>query len=454
MGVIADKRLNLVKGLVKTLPQTSLRSLELALGLTKDEALVEVRNLVSLELEFRHVKEAVFAPFHPLFEPRHDGLEGVQFPPWLLDNIWAALEVREPELYMQSRYALRGLRSEDPTPVVFFRLVTAAAQICRDHPDEILPAKPDASDGEAVTEFAKYLDLHRISRAMLHRLPDFLGRIDADRATALRLMFKDACANDAEGGYRLMEILFASLEEGAQIVKFVATVSDRAGERFLAASELAVFGERILAVAEERLRDLKAYMGGRGKVCEDLGVAGQKVTACLAVIHSFENYIELQREGPWGKRLAAGHKLIAELVEGQLKGAERVLEDALPLKSERVYGRVRKETPHLERPPKPEAVARAVQTLAFVKTVRNVAHAGGFSSLHTKTAQTLESAMDSYFEELLSIANGDEPADPDVVMGFFELVTDLMQALCGEEKAVVARRRVASSDLFKPKNVA
>ncbi|EGF91298.1 hypothetical protein ABI_27130 [Asticcacaulis biprosthecium C19] len=454
MGVIANKRLGLIKGLVKTLPQTSLRSLEMALGLTKDEALVEVRNLVSLELEFRHVKQAVFAPYLPLLEARPDGLTGITFPAWLLDNIWSALEVREPELYMQSRYALRGLRTEDPTPVVFFRLVTAAAQICRENPHDILPAKPDAADGEAVTEFALYLDLHRIARAMLARLPDFLGRIDADRATALRLMFKDACANDSEGGYRLLEILFANLEDGPQIVKFVATVSDRASERFLAASELAVFGERILAVAEERLLDLKTFMGARGKVCDDLGIAGQKVSDCLALIHSFENYIELQRDGPWGKRLAAGHKLIAELVESQLKGAERALEDALPMKSERVYGRVRKETPHLDRFPKPEAIVRAVQTLAFVKTVRNVAHAGGFASLHTKTAQALESALDSYFEELLSIANGDEPVDPEVVMSFFELVTDLMQALCGEEKAAVGRRRIASSDLLKPKNVA
>ena len=129
MSVIAEKRLHLLRGLVKTLPQASLRSLELALGLSKEAALIEVRELVSLELEFRYVKEAVFAPYLPLFEARADGLEAVRFPSWLLANLWRALEVHEPELYQQSRYALRGLRAEDPTPVVFFRLVTAAAAI-------------------------------------------------------------------------------------------------------------------------------------------------------------------------------------------------------------------------------------------------------------------------------------------------------------------------------------
>ena len=454
MGVIADKRLSLLRGLVRALPQTSLRSLELALGLTKDEALVEVRDLISVELEFRYVKEAVFAPYLPLFRSRTDGLEGVVFPDWIIDNLWSALEKRETELYMQSRYAMRGLRAEDPTPVIFFRLVTAAVGICRETPDEVLPAKATPADRDNLEEFINYLDLHRIARHALHKVPEFMGRIDAERAAAMRLMFKDACAIENEGGYRLMEILFANLDDGPQIIKFVATVSDRANERFLASSELAIFGERILAAIELQLKDLKAFMGTRGKVCEDLGVAGQKVAQCLALIHSFENYIDLVRDGPWGKRVADGHKLIAELVESQLKGAERALEDTLPLKSERVYGRVRKETPHFERPPKPESVVRARQTLAFVRQVRNTAQSGGFASLHAKTAQALESALDSYFEELLSIANGEEAFDATVVMQFFEMVTDLMDALCGEEKAVVARRRVASSDLNKPKKVA
>ncbi|MBW8880016.1 MAG: hypothetical protein JF615_00950, partial [Asticcacaulis sp.] len=62
-----------------------------------------------------------------------------------------------------------------------------------------------------------------------------------------------------------------------------------------------------------------------------------------------------------------------------------------------------------------------------------------------------EGMLDSYFEELLGIANGEDPFDPEKVLAFFELTTDLMHALCGEEKAVVARRRVASSDLNKPR---
>ncbi len=438
---------------MKTLPQASLRSLELALGVTKDAALIEVRDLIMVEREFRNARDAVFSPFLPLFESRDDGFDAVEFPEWLLDNLWRALEKREPELYQEARYAMRGLRAEDPTPVVFFRLVTAACAVLREHPTEILPSRREKGDEAEIAEFANYLDLHRISRTVLARLPELMGRIDAEKAATLRLMFKDACAISEEGGTRFMEILFANLEDGAQIIKFVATVSDRPNDRFLAESELAEFGERILDRIGDSLAGLKAFMSGKTikpQAGDDLHGAGERVAQVLNQLQSFATYIELSRDGPWGKRVADAHKQIADMVEAQLKGAERVFQDALPFKTERVYGRVKKDVPYLEKFPKPEIVTKAANVAAFIREVRATANSGGFASLHAKTILTLEGMLDTYFESLLEIANGDDPFETDPVMHFFELTTDLMQALCGEEKAVVARRRIASSSVNSP----
>lgn len=452
MGVIADTRLNLLKGLVKTLPQASLRSLELALGVTKDEALGEVRDLISIELEFRYAKEAVFLPYMPLFETRPDGLNAVEFPMWLLDNLWRALEVHETELYTQARYAMRGLRAEDPTPVVFFRLVTAAAEILRKYPDDVLPKTPGKGDAEEVSEFAHYLDLHRIIRTTLAKLPDYMGRIDAEKAATLRLMFKDACAISDEGGARLMEVIFANLDEGAQIIKFLATVSDRPNDRFLAESELADFGERILEHIEDGLVDLKAFMDNKSHSAGTLAAAGDRIAQCLAQLASFAHYIELSRDGPWGKRSAEAHKKIAVMVEGQLKGAEKLFAEALPIRSERIYGKTKREVPDFNRYPDVAVIERVHDVAVFIREVRNTANAGGFAALHTKTVQSLEASMDIYFGTLLDIANGEEPFDSEQLMTFFELVTDLMEALLGEEKAVVARRRIASSDIHRERS--
>lgn len=452
MGSISESRLHLVKGLIRTLPTASLRSLELALGLTRESPLVEVRELIVHELEYRHVKEAVFAPFLPLFQRREDNINGVEFETWILDNIWSSLEARESEIYQQARYALRVWRDEDPVPVPFFRLVSAAANLCREHPEDIMRAKPRKDDAAEIAEFANYLDMHRILRTALARLPDFMGRIDAEKAAALRLMFRDACALNEESGYRFLEVLFANLQDGSQIIKFVATVSDRPNDRFLASSELADFGERILDIIDERLQDLKSLLGARNRGGDDdLGSAGARVAACLGQLQSFEHYIELSRDGPWGKRVADAHKIIAELVEGQLKAAERTLGDALPMKSERIYGRMKREVPRYEQPAKPELIARAKCVLAFVRDIRSTASSGGYASLHAKTMQGLEAAMDVYFEELLNLANGEDPVEADKAMAAFETVTDLMETLCGEEKSQVSRRRIASSDLYKPR---
>ncbi len=450
MSMIAEKRMNMLKGLVRTLPQTSLRSLEMALGLTNDAKMVEVRDLITAEMAFRHVREVVFAPYMPLFRAREDGLAGVRFEPWIVNTLWSALEKSEPDLYAQAQFVLRSLRTEDPTPVVFFRLVTAAAHICHTTPETIL--RPGASDTDrtAVTEFAHYLDLHRLARQVLARLNDFMGRIDADKAAALRVLFNDASDLDIKGGTRFLEIIFANLDDGSQIIKFVATVSDRPNDRFLAMSELANFGTRILDRIETDLAGLRSFMGGKGKVCDDPGAAGDRVSQCLGQLQSFGHYVELAREGPWGKRVTESQRLIADLVEHQLKSAEKVLEGVMPMRVERVYGRVKKEVPDYALVPSDEALARAGGALLFIRKVRPIAMAGGFAALQARTAEACELTLDAYFTELLALANGDEPFDADQLLGGFERIADLMEALCGEEKGQLARRRVASSDLMNP----
>lgn len=450
MSLIAEKRKNMLKGLVRTLPPASLRSLEMALGLTNDARMAEVRELITTEIEFRHVREAVFAPYMPLFRSRDDGLAGVSFAPWIVNALWSALEKSEPDLYAQAQFAFRSLRTEDPTPVVFFRLVTAATHICHTAPEVILPPHASAADRAAVAEFGRYLDLHRLARQVLARLNDFMGRIDADKAAALRVIFNDASDLDIKGGTRLLEIIFANLDDGSQIIKFVAIVSDRPNDRFLAVSELADFGTRILDRIEAGLTELKGLMGGKGQMCDDLDAAGDRVAQCLSQLQAFGHYVELAREGPWGKRVSEAQQTISSLVEHQFKTVEKTLEGVMPMRVERVYGRVKKEVPDYALVPSEAVLARAGGALLFIRKMRPIAMSGGFATLHTRTAEACELTLDAYFSELLALANGEEPFDAEQLLGGFERIADLMEALCGEEKGQLARRRVASSDLLNP----
>ncbi|MDI7775370.1 hypothetical protein [Asticcacaulis sp. EMRT-3] len=448
MASIAVSRMTLLKGLINTLPPAPLRSLEMALGMTNDALLIEVRALVTAEIETRHLRDSVFLPFTPMFEARADGLDAMRFPRWLLYRLWSWLEQNQAPLCTEAAQALRVLRTEDPTPVVFFRLVKAAADICREAPQDIAPVNGAETDMVTVGEFAAYLDLHRLMRQTLARLPEFLGRMDAEKAAALRVMFGDASALDPASGYRFLELIFANLEDGAQIIKFVATVSDRPKDRFLAESEMAIFGERILDQIEARIGVLKHDMEDRHG--DNLDKAAEQVAQGFGQLQAFEHYIELSRDGLWGKRVMAARQHLAALVEQPLNGAEKLLEQALIMKNERRNGRIKREVPDLERLPDAVLEARIRQTLGFIGKARPIANMGGFLTLHTKVAQALEAYMDAWFAELLSLANSDEPADMVLVMRGFDLVTDLMALSCGDEKAQTARRRVASCERLKP----
>lgn len=446
---IDPRRLALLKGLIQTLPAGVLRSLETALGLSKDAGLASVRSLVAVELDSRQVCEAVFMPFVRLFQPREDGLGGVRFPRRWLTAVWTQLEARESALYRDAFAAFRVQRAEDPTPVVFFRLVKAGADLCRAEPQAVA-GTDDAESLAQVAELARYFDLHRIMRQTLSRLPDFLGRMDAEKAAALRVLFKDAAEFEDESGCRFLELVFANLNDGGQIIKLMATVADRPKDRFLAESELASFGERILAQIEARVANLRRDMGGRAQEGADMAQAGRQIAQALAQLQMFEQYIELARNGPWGQRVAAAHKEIAGLVEQVLNGAERRLAQALPTRTERIHGRMKREAPDLSAI-EPERLEQTRQILAFIGQARAIAASGGFASLHAKTVEALEAQMDVWFGSLLADANSGDLNDVDVATEAFERVTGLMQALCGDEKAKTARRRVAASELHRPR---
>jgi hypothetical protein len=450
MSNIPPQKLSLVKGLVKTMPIGALRTLDKALALSRDAKMKQVRGLVLLELEARHVRDLVFEPYLALFQPREDGLDAEVFPNWLLNNLWRELQTNEVQLCGEAGMAARSLRDDDPTPVPFFRLVTAGARILRDDPLSVVPKGHDERDLREISEFANYLDLHRLLRQYLNRLPDWMGRIDAEKAATLRLWYKDACAFSEDAGVRFIEAIFANMDDGAMIIKIIATVADRPNDRFLAESELADFGERILLLAEERTDTFKRLMNSKSKDLGFMATAGADISRCLMALSGLEQYIELARDGPWGKRVAAAHKTIAELVEGRLKTAAGLIQGALPMKSEKVSGRVRKDYPDVRTPMDEAATTNAKAILTFLKDIKHTAANGGYASLLTKTVQEVEMVIDGYMDDLISIANHDAGLDVDAVMTLFEGVIDLIDTLFGEERAVLARRRVASSDLLNP----
>ncbi|WP_140985973.1 hypothetical protein [Asticcacaulis tiandongensis] len=438
-GKLPEHKRVLIRQVVKAMPVQVLLSLERALGLTEDALLGDVHDIVSLELESHDIKAMIFRPFMPMFERREDGLSGVHFPVWVLDNLWKALERHQTALFARLHITMRGFSQSDPVPPVFTELVDASAQMLRQRPELMLPEGHDADDQALIAEFAAYLDIYHTAREAIRKMPEWLGRLTADKAVAIRILFKDAGRLAEDGGLRWLEVVFANLEDGADIMAFVGIASDRANDRFLSQSELAVFGERVLEAAEGAQRRLMPLIRTPDRLAE----AAEMALQALHLTQTMETAIELTRDGPWGQRVARIRQAVAAQVESQIERLQPAIERALPTKAERHHGRVVGATPIVGAVSEP-AMAEVLGVTGFCHHIGAGAAQGGYAVRLNQCIEAGEAYLEAYLEAALALyadADADQQA---VISAQLEALICLTGALCGTPKANLARRRVAS----------
>lgn len=438
-GKLPEHKRALIRQLVRAMPVRALLSLERALGLTEDVLLGDVHDIVSMELEKHDIKAMIFRPYMPMFEGRDDGLSGVQFPVWVLDNLWKALEAHEAALFARLQTAMRGFSQSDPIPPVFTELVEVSAQMLRQRPELVLPEGYDADDQALMAEFAAYLDIYHTAREALRKMPEWLGRLTADKAVAIRILFKDAGRLVEDGGLRWLEVVFANLEDGADIMAFVGIASDRANDRFLSQSELAVFGERVLDAAEVAQRRLMPLI----RTTDRLAEAAEMALQALHLTQTTEASIELTRDGVWGQRVARIRQAVAAQVEAQIERLQPAIERALPMKAERHHGRVVGATPIVGVVPE-AAMTEVLALTGFCNHIRTGAAQGGYAVRLSQCVETGEAYLESWLEAALELYLQADTPQRALISGQLEALVCLTGALCGTQKAQLARRRVAS----------
>lgn len=433
-----------VRALITSVPDTALNSLNYALGQSGDTLFQVISELVIEEIRYRKIRDLVFEAFVPLFSARDDGIPSVVFSKVAYRELWTALLVQEPELCQEALLNLNlesERRPEDAVPTVFYRLVTASARLTRDVPDQVFVRS--GLTREQTAELAAYLDLNRIARRALGRMPDWLGRIDAERSAALRVLFKDACDLHPSSGKRLLELMFCHLKDPLQIMKLVVTVSDRASERFLIDSELADFGTRLLDYCEASLkplekRDSELHKGDTRKACE-------QITRMSGLLSGFDQYVELSKDGPWGKAVGDMRKRLSGLVEGRLKGVESAIHAALPTTSTRLTAKVRKSVPKINGLPDPEKQISALSMAAFLKETRSLAANNGFGSLHSSIHREQKEWLREYADELVSHINSGDIKDEEAGKAHLEVAADILDAMDETTEAALVRRRAAAA---------
>ena len=442
MTQLSEVKVALVKGLIEQAPDLAIQNLLAALRADSrhDESLTVVQRMIEVEATDRRARNLVFAPIAPLCAVAGP-FSGLSFPPRALTLVWKALKEASPDDVTAAKAMAARWGEPDCTPELFDMLCAHAAAGLRAGEGTFGAAAAAADQGGGRGSLAACLDIAPVVRRALDQMPQWLGRMTSEKAANLRLAYRDAVAIAEDAGPRFFEMLAAQLAEPWLILRVISGVMDRPGEAYVSGSELASFGERVLADIERRLAEVTAFKSTAGR--QAARAAAQAVHVATTEIAELEQSFALTPEGSWGRRIARQKKTLAATIEAHLKETDAAVGHALPLQTIRVGPRTQRGVPRLTHDPEPALVDKAATLLIFMSEVRASAPAGGFASARAKALEVLEHRLDTYVEEVLEEIRADDGVDADRARAFLDIAAEFCGLARDEKSAQIVRRRAA-----------
>lgn len=446
MSGLTPAQRDIIRSLIDTCPDTAIQNLDQALHNESAGPMAEIRDLVSAEAEDRRARRIVFGPLAPMCPRQTPRMDRMTFPAAALALLWEALKAAEPNAASIAAMAANAsYYDEDADCSAFDALCARAATGLRapeGSPFAEAAERLDAARPGGAALCASYLDLVPLARGVLRKAPEWLARMTDERAAAARLAFRDAGEISPDAGPIFFELLFASLEEPWQILRVVSAVMDRPSDNYMAASELAGIGERLLADIDRRLDDLRAFNPQSGQAA---GVeAGECARIAVLEITEFEQTLDLKRDGPWGLRLGKQKRQLAQAVESLMNKVDDAVGGALPMKTVRFAGRMMRGMPKLAGEPDERAVGKAEGLLAFLDATRASATPGGYASFRAKVVEKVETRLDQYSEDLIEILRDPENEERIQASLYLEVTARFIGFVRDEKAAQIIRRRAAA----------
>lgn len=443
MGVLPEQKLAVVRNLVEAAPDRVVGDLRAALaGAGGDSGLVDVRLLVETEARDRQLRNAVFLPVAPLCVG--DGrTERLTFPARALALVWKGLRDQATHEVARAAALYEEYQAEESSPEPFDALARRAARGIREgsHPRFVAAAElADQARPDGARYFAECLEMTPKVRTAVGRLPDWIQRVTDEDAAIARIAYKDAVAIAEDAGPRFFEMLAAHLRHPWMVLRLISAVMDKPPESYLSGSELADFGQRVLESIDAELALVEAFDAEGGAAA--MRAAGAAVEAVTAQIAEIEGNVELSRDGLWGARVAQQKKTLARVVEARLREADKAVRTALPTTQVRV-GRVTKDTPRLDVPPREDAVQKARTLAAFAQEIRGAANYGGFAAARAKTMESIEEFLDTYADEALDYLRLGDADDPEAARALIRATADLIAVVRDRQAAELVRRRLS-----------
>jgi len=442
MAALSERQIKVVRNLVEAAPDRVVGSLRQALASTPaDSALGGVKRLVDVEVADRNLRNAILQPVAPMFVGGGDDERRLTFPSRALALIWRALKATEGATVEKLRTAHDDLLPAQKVVEAQDLLLAAAAAALRERADDDFRTAAELCDQgreDGADLLTGCLDIGWVVRKAIQRLPEWIAHAGSDTTASSRLSYKDAVAVAEDAGPLFFHMLAAQMAQPWMVLRVVSAVMDKPTERYLRDSELAGFGENLLADIDASLATIVALKA------EDGAAAGRSAArlAELVVqqIMEIETCVELPRDQGWGQRVVKQRASLASAVEGRLREAEKAGIDALPMYAPRNQ-RVRHQVPRLTEPPEERLVVRAMTLLSFSDELHSTANYGGFSTTRNKLIEKLGEYIDHYVDSVIDLLRTDEVDDREVAAAFLSHAADFSQLIRGEKAGELVRRR-------------
>lgn len=446
MSGLSDDKIAMLKGLVAASPDHVVRELEKAVCKSGSTgALAAVGALVEAEIAERSVRFTTLQPIAGLFgPPAEDGRP--TFPRPALNALWRALRAEHPKHVQRAVDACYYIDPEEPWPEVFDQLCALAAEGMRagEQRDFVAAASICESVQPGLSQtLILALDIAPFARPPLMKINDWLQRMTEERKATARLAYRDAEAVREGGGPLLFEMLAAHLAQPWLILRIATSIMEHPGERYLAASELALFGERALTDIETQVERVRTLRPGAG--VEVARRAAEAVHRAIEEIDEFEQTIQLSRDAPWGQRIAKLKLALAAAVETRLREIDEAAAFALPVQKIRYSGKLVSTMPKLDDAPDEAAITWAIGLLTFADEIRACASDGGFGGLRTRVLETLSQRIDQYADDLLEQMRLGDIEDDERPREYLDIAARLLSLARDKKSGALILRRAAAA---------
>lgn len=442
MSALSERKIAIVRTLVESAPDRVVGSLRQALADTSDNsALGGVKRLVEVEVFDRTLRNSILQPVAAMCIGAGDDPHRLTFPSRVLGLLWRGVRNAEIDAIAVIREA-----PDKDTPVHLVieaqdQITAAAAAGVRSRATSefrIAAEICDQARTRGAEQLAACLDISPVVRRATQRLPEWLAHPGGETSAGSRLAYKDAVAVAEDAGPRFFEMLAAQMAYPWMVLRVISAVMDKPTEGYLADSEMAAFGEGLLADIDEALQTIGGLKGDDGQAAAR--AAAKQAELIVQQIMEIETCVDLQRDHGWGKRVHKQRASLAGVVEARLRDAEKAVIEALPMFAPRNQ-RVRRQIPRLEAEPEARLVNCARTLLSFSDELRTAANYGGFSSTRNKMVEKLGEYLDHYVDEVLDLIRTDEVEDRQIASAFLEHSAEFNQFIRGDKAGELVRRR-------------